>query len=121
MDRAIQRFVVDSFQRHLDRLLTLEEQGGYVDLLLARNTCPSEPQAALQAEQEVFRTEARQIAEKLKALPAILSLLALPGNPIRFVTFASSLGKNCSGLNPPGWRYFPFLALVFRRGIRLFP
>ncbi len=64
------RFLVESFQRHLDRLLTLEEHGGYMDLVVVSDPRLSRTTATMQAEHDRFRTDARQIAGRLEALPA---------------------------------------------------
>ena len=62
------RFVVASFQRHLDRLLTLEEDGGYMDLVGTAYLRLGRVTTALQAEHDLFRTEVRRIAGRLEAL-----------------------------------------------------
>jgi hypothetical protein len=83
------RFVAQSFQRHLERLLALEEHDGYMGLLgdavprLARAT------DGLRAEHEQFRFEASGIVQQLERLPA---------------TDLASLEKVCDEL----------LALIFR-------
>ena len=64
------RFVVASFQRHLDRLLTLEEHGGYMELVGAADPCLGRATTALQAEHNLFRTQVRQISGRLEALSA---------------------------------------------------
>ena len=63
------RFVAGSFQRHLERLLALEEYDGYLGL--ARACAPRLVRAAdaLRAEHERFRTEARRLAQRLERLP----------------------------------------------------
>ena len=77
------RFVVESFQRHLDRLLTVEEHGSYMDLLVVANPRLGQATNALQAEHDLFRTEVRQIAGRL----AVLS-----------ETDLAELGAVCEGL-----------------------
>jgi hemerythrin-like domain-containing protein len=63
------RFIAESFQRHLEHLLALEEYDGYMGLV--RASCPRLGRAtdALRAEHEGFRTEARRIAQRLERLP----------------------------------------------------
>ena len=61
-------FVVESFQHHLDRLLTVEEHGSYMDLLVVANPRLGQATNALQAEHDLFRTEVRQIAGRLAVL-----------------------------------------------------
>jgi hemerythrin-like domain-containing protein len=64
------RFIAQSFQRHLERLLAMEEYDGYMGLV--RASCPRLGRAtdALKAEHEDFRTEARRIAQRLERLPS---------------------------------------------------
>jgi hypothetical protein len=63
------RFVAGSFQRHLERLLALEEGDGYLGL--ARACVPRLVRAAdaLRAEHERFRTEVRRVVQRLDGLP----------------------------------------------------
>jgi hemerythrin-like domain-containing protein len=63
------RFIAQMFQRHLERLLALEEYDGYMGVV--RATCPRLGRAtdALRAEHEGFRTEARRIVLRLERLP----------------------------------------------------
>jgi hemerythrin-like domain-containing protein len=62
------RFIAQSFQCHLERVLALEEYDGYMGLV--RVCCPRLGRAtdALRAEHEGFRTEARRIAQRLERL-----------------------------------------------------
>jgi hypothetical protein len=64
------RFVAQSFQRHLEHLLTLEEYDGYMDLVL--NCAPWLGRAtdALRAEHDGFRTQARRFVQRLERLQA---------------------------------------------------
>jgi hypothetical protein len=64
------RFIVQSFQRHLERLLSLEEYDGYMGLM--RGSAPRLGRAAdaLRGEHDAFRTEARRIVQQLDRLPA---------------------------------------------------
>jgi uncharacterized protein YhaN len=60
------RFVVQSFQRHLDRLLTLEEQGGFMDLLL---DCDSQRGARvedLKQQHDQFREALKRVIPRLE-------------------------------------------------------
>src|SRR5690349_2733687 len=64
------RFVTGSFQRHLERLLALEEDDGFLDQVPA---CPprlARATAALRAEHDGFRSEAGRIVRRLERLPA---------------------------------------------------
>lgn len=63
------RFMVESFQRHLERLLALEEQEGYMDLVLTGQPRLARTVTALKAEHQTFRTEARRLEERLEHLP----------------------------------------------------
>ena len=62
------RFVAGSFQRHLERLLALEE-GDYLGLVRAASPRLVRAADALRAEHERFRTEARRLAQRLERLP----------------------------------------------------
>jgi hypothetical protein len=64
------RFVAQSFRRHLERLLGLEEHEGYMDLVLASAPRLGRRAAALGAQHDQFRTEVRQITDRLEQLPA---------------------------------------------------
>jgi hypothetical protein len=62
------RFVAGSFQRHLDRLLALEEHGGYMDLVSASAPHLGRATSTLRAEHDGFRTEARNFVHRLEQL-----------------------------------------------------
>ena len=64
------RFVAQSFQRHLEHVLALEEYDGYMDLVLASAPCLGRATDALRAEHDLFRTEARRLVQRLERLPA---------------------------------------------------
>jgi hypothetical protein len=64
------RFIAQSFQRHLERLLDLEEHDGYMDLLATCEPRLGRAADALRAEHDHFRTEARQVAHRLGQLTA---------------------------------------------------
>src|SRR6516164_7407448 len=63
------RFVAGSFQRHLERLLALEEYDGYLGLVRATSPRLVRAADALRAEHERFRAEARRLAQRLERLP----------------------------------------------------
>ena len=63
------RFVAGSFQRHLERLLALEEYDGYLGLVRACAPRLLRAADALRAEHERFRAEARRLAQRLERLP----------------------------------------------------
>jgi hypothetical protein len=62
------RFVAGSFQRHLERLLALEE-GDYLGLVRAASPRLVRAADALRAEHERFRAEARRVVQRLDGLP----------------------------------------------------
>jgi hypothetical protein len=64
------RFVTQSFQRHLERLLALEEHDGYMDLLATCEPRLSRAADVLRAEHEYFRAEARRMAHRLEQVTA---------------------------------------------------
>jgi hypothetical protein len=64
------RFVAQSFQRHLEHLLALEEFDGYMDLVLRCAPWLGRATDALRAEHDQFRTEARRLVQRLERLPA---------------------------------------------------
>jgi hemerythrin-like domain-containing protein len=64
------RFVAQSFQRHLEHLLTLEEYDGYMDLVRTCAPRLGRMTDALKAEHHVFRSETRRLVQRLERLPA---------------------------------------------------
>jgi hypothetical protein len=64
------RFVTGAFQRHLERLLGLEEYGGFMDTVLACAPHLGRAAEALRAEHDGFRTESRRIVHQLERLSA---------------------------------------------------
>jgi hypothetical protein len=64
------RFVTGSFQRHLERLLALEEDDGSLNKVLACAPRLARAAAALRAEHDGFRSEARRVVQRLERLPA---------------------------------------------------
>ena len=63
------RFVAGSFQRHLERLLALEEYDGYMGLVRATSPRLGRTADALRVEHEHFRSEAWRVAQRLERLP----------------------------------------------------
>jgi hypothetical protein len=63
------RFIAQSFQRHLERLLAVEEDEGYMGLVRESSPRLGRTVDALQAEHEHFRTETSRIAVRLGLLP----------------------------------------------------
>ena len=64
------RFVTGSFQRHLERLLALEEYDGFLDQVPACAPRLARAAAALRAEHDGFRSEARRVVQQLERLQA---------------------------------------------------
>jgi hypothetical protein len=64
------RFMTGVFQRHLERLLALEEYDGFMDQVVACAPQLARVTVALRAEHDGFRTEARRLAQHLERLPA---------------------------------------------------
>jgi hypothetical protein len=64
------RFVTASFQRHLERLLGLEEHDGFMDKVLACAPHLGRATAALRAEHDGFRGAASRVVEQLERLQA---------------------------------------------------
>jgi len=57
------RFMAQSFQRHLERLFSLEEYDGYMDLVTKTSPRLSRTVDALKLEHDQFRTGIRRIAQ----------------------------------------------------------
>jgi hypothetical protein len=64
------RFVAQSFQRHLEHLLTLEEYDGYMDLVRTLAPRLGRTTDVLKTEHDVFRGETRHLVQRLERLPA---------------------------------------------------
>jgi hypothetical protein len=64
------RFVTASFQRHLERLLALEEYGGFMDRVLDCAPHLGRATEALRAEHDGFRRGALRVVQQLELLPA---------------------------------------------------
>lgn len=61
-------FVTHAFQRHFDRLMTLEEQDGYMCMVISENPALSESVDALCLEHEEFRSEINRLVSQLEHL-----------------------------------------------------
>jgi hypothetical protein len=71
------RFIFQSFQRHLERLMSLEEVDGYMDSVLADNPRLSKAVAALKEDHVHFRQAVGGIAQRLERLsPAEYDIFA---------------------------------------------
>jgi hypothetical protein len=77
------RFIAQSFQRHLEHLLTIEEYDGYMGLLQSAVPRLAKTTDALRQEHDRFRNEARRIVQQLERLPS---------------TDLPALGKACDDL-----------------------
>jgi hypothetical protein len=62
------RFVGQSFERHLERLLVLEENDGFLDLVRRIAPWMGRKTDALQAQHAGFRTQSHQLVGRLEAL-----------------------------------------------------
>jgi hypothetical protein len=67
---ATLRFGMGSFKRHLERVLALEEDGGFMDRVLACSPRLARTTKTLRAEHDAFRAEARRILQELDGLSA---------------------------------------------------
>ncbi|HEX3727239.1 MAG TPA: hemerythrin domain-containing protein [Pirellulales bacterium] len=61
-------FVGESFQRHLERLMSLEEAEGYMTVVLASRPELNDDVEGLRQEHDQFRTELGQILVRLRGL-----------------------------------------------------
>src|ERR1043165_7277974 len=64
------RFIMQSFQRHLGRVLALEEYDGYMDLLVLTSSQLGNTVDALRREHEQFRQEASRIVHQFENVSA---------------------------------------------------
>jgi hypothetical protein len=64
------RFVTASFQRHLERLLALEEYDGFMDKVLACAPHLGRATKALRTEHDSFRSETSRVVQQLERLQA---------------------------------------------------
>jgi len=62
------RFIAQSFQRHLNHLLTLEEYGGYMDAVVNLSPQLSRRVDALRQEHDQFRKTSRQVLLRLETV-----------------------------------------------------
>jgi hypothetical protein len=62
---ATLRFIAHCFQRHMDRLMTLEECDGYMEHVLTRSPKLEKTVAALKQDREYFRKETTRIVQDL--------------------------------------------------------
>lgn len=60
------RFITQSFQRHLERVLSLEEYDGYMDLVTQASPQLSNTVDSLRVEHDRFRDEARHIVHRFE-------------------------------------------------------
>lgn len=60
------RFIAHSFQRHLERLMTLEECDGYMDVVLETRPQMRDTVAALRQDHNCFRKEIRELIQGLE-------------------------------------------------------
>jgi hypothetical protein len=60
------RFIAHSFQRHMERLMTLEECDGYMDSVLERNPGLRRKVDALRNEHDIFRKGIREIIQDME-------------------------------------------------------
>lgn len=64
------RFITQSFQRHLERVLSLEEYDGYMDLVLKASPQLGNTVDALRKEHDQFRAEARRVLHRFEHVSA---------------------------------------------------
>jgi hemerythrin-like domain-containing protein len=60
------RFIAQSFQRHLEHLMTLEEYDGYMDLVMNSSPHLSRSVQGLRQEHDQFRSAIRRIVQRLE-------------------------------------------------------
>jgi hypothetical protein len=65
---ATLRFIAHCFQRHMERLIALEECGGYMNDVLARSPKLEKSVAALRQDHEYFRKETTRIIQALETV-----------------------------------------------------
>jgi hypothetical protein len=68
--RSSVTFTAQSFRRHLERLLNLEEGGGYMQLVRERQPALVDESARLRREHDEFRSQLAQIVTRLEELPS---------------------------------------------------
>jgi hemerythrin-like domain-containing protein len=79
------RFMTQAFQRHLERLMTLEEHDGYMEVVTESRPTLSPKVEALRAEHDVFRTELRRVSARLERLT--------PDDPLPIGKLSDELGS----------------------------
>lgn len=62
------RFMTQAFQRHLERLMTLEEHDGYMEVVTESRPTFSPKVEALRAEHDTFRRDLRRVTARLDRL-----------------------------------------------------
>jgi hemerythrin-like domain-containing protein len=62
------RFIADSFQRHMERVMTLEERDGYMDVVVATDPNLGKTVDALRREHDKFRKGIATIVQDLGAV-----------------------------------------------------
>jgi hemerythrin-like domain-containing protein len=62
------RFIAQSFQRHLEHLMTLEEYDGYMDLVMTASPHLSRSVQNLRQEHDQFRGAVRRLVQRLERL-----------------------------------------------------
>ena len=70
LDRKLSslRFMTQAFQRHLERLMTLEEHNGYMEVVTESRPTFSSQVEALRSEHDEFRQALRRISARLDLL-----------------------------------------------------
>jgi hemerythrin-like domain-containing protein len=64
------RFIAGSFQRHLERLMALEEHDGYMDVVVSASPRLAKTVDALREEHGQFRGAVRRITQRLEQVSA---------------------------------------------------
>jgi hemerythrin-like domain-containing protein len=64
------RFIAQSFQRHLERMMTLEEFEGYMDLVTESAPSLRKAVAGLRQDHDRFRESARRVVQRLERASA---------------------------------------------------
>jgi hypothetical protein len=81
---ATLRFITQSFQRHLERLMALEEYDGYMDLVATTDPRLGRRVDALRAEHGQFREAARRVVHRLERIaPTDLAAFNAIGDELR--------------------------------------
>jgi hypothetical protein len=63
-------FIARSFQRHLERLMTLEEVDGYMDIVLEAKPSLARAVDSLRRDHDRFRRTARRLVHQIERVPA---------------------------------------------------